>query len=42
MRFADGVADEAVVLGEGEVLDRGPWRKVRERAAARGWLPDDA
>jgi len=42
MRFADGVADEAVVLGEGEVLDRGPWRKVRGRAAARGWLPDDA
>ncbi|MEA2178962.1 MAG: type transport system ATP-binding protein [Solirubrobacteraceae bacterium] len=41
MRFADGVADRAVVLGEGEVLDQGPWRKVRERAAQRGWLPAD-
>jgi ABC-2 type transport system ATP-binding protein len=41
MRFADGVADRAVVLGEGAVLDQGPWRKVRERAAQRGWLPAD-
>jgi ABC-type multidrug transport system ATPase subunit len=42
MRFADGVADRAVVLSEGEVLDRGRWRAVRERAAERGWLPADA
>jgi ABC-2 type transport system ATP-binding protein len=42
MRFADGVADRAIVLGDGEVLDRGPWREVRARAAKRGWLPDDA
>jgi ABC-2 type transport system ATP-binding protein len=41
MRFADGLADRAIVLGEGEVLDRGPWRQVRERAAQRGWLPGD-
>jgi ABC-2 type transport system ATP-binding protein len=41
MRFADGVADRAVVLGDGAVLDQGPWRKVRERAAQRGWLPAD-
>jgi ABC-2 type transport system ATP-binding protein len=40
MRFADGVADRAILLDEGEVLDRGPWREVRERAAKRGWLPD--
>jgi ABC-2 type transport system ATP-binding protein len=41
MRFADGLADRAIVLGEGEVLDRGPWRQVRERASQRGWLPGD-
>jgi ABC-2 type transport system ATP-binding protein len=41
MRFADGVADRAIVLGEGSVLDRGPWREVRQRAAKRGWLPAD-
>ena len=41
MYFADGVADRAIVLGEGSVLDQGPWREVRERAAARGWLPDE-
>ena len=40
MRFADGVADTAVLLGEGEVLDHGSWREVRDRAAQRGWLPD--
>jgi ABC-2 type transport system ATP-binding protein len=40
MRFADGVADRAVLLGEGDVLDRGSWREVRARAAQRGWLPD--
>ena len=42
MAFADGVADRAVVLGEGEVLDQGPWAAVRKRAAERGWLPGDA
>src|SRR5689334_17016194 len=41
MAFADGVADRAVVLGEGEVLDQGPWAAVRQRAAERGWLPAD-
>src|SRR4051794_3898243 len=41
MYFADGVADRAIVLGEGVVLDQGPWREVRERAAAQGWLPDE-
>jgi ABC-2 type transport system ATP-binding protein len=40
MAFADGVADRAVVLGEGAVLDQGPWRAVRERAGA-GWLPEE-
>jgi ABC-2 type transport system ATP-binding protein len=39
MAFADGVADRAVVLSEGAVLDQGPWATVRERAAERGWLP---
>jgi len=42
MRFADGVADRAVVLGEGEVLDDGPWSAVRARAQDSGWLPADA
>jgi ABC-2 type transport system ATP-binding protein len=40
MRFADGVADRAVMLDEGTVQDRGPWRDVRLRAARRGWVPD--
>lgn len=40
MRFADGVAERAVLLGEGEVLDEGAWPEVRARAAASGWLPD--
>jgi ABC-2 type transport system ATP-binding protein len=42
MRFADGLADRAVVLSDGVVLDAGPWQEVRRRAAARGWLPEDA
>jgi ABC-type multidrug transport system ATPase subunit len=42
MRFADGIADRAIVLGDGKVLDRGRWKDVRGRAADRGWLPDDA
>ena len=42
MAFTDGIADRAIVLGEGEVLDQGPWAAVRKRAAERGWLPADA
>jgi ABC-2 type transport system ATP-binding protein len=42
MAFADDIADRAIVLGEGEVLDQGPWAAVRKRAAKRGWLPADA
>jgi ABC-2 type transport system ATP-binding protein len=42
MAFADGVADRAVLLDEGRVLDSGSWRAVRGRAAERGWLPGDA
>ena len=34
---ADGLADRAVMLDEGEVADAGPWAEVRERAEARGW-----
>jgi ABC-2 type transport system ATP-binding protein len=41
MRFADGVADRAVMLEEGVVRDRGNWADVRGRAAERGWLPDE-
>jgi ABC-2 type transport system ATP-binding protein len=40
LRFADGVADRAVMLREGEVVDSGAWTKVRARAAERGWLAD--
>lgn len=39
MAFAEGVADRAILLGEGEVLDQGPWAAIRTRAAERGWLP---
>jgi ABC-2 type transport system ATP-binding protein len=39
MAFADGLADRAVMLEEGEVVDAGPWTEVRERAEARGWAP---
>jgi ABC-2 type transport system ATP-binding protein len=42
MGFADGVADRAVLLDEGRVLDSGSWRSVRQRAAERGWIPGDA
>jgi ABC-2 type transport system ATP-binding protein len=41
MRFADGVADRALLLDEGKVVDRGGWRDVRLRAQRRGWVPDD-
>ena len=37
MAFADGLADRAVMLAEGEVVDAGAWADVRERAEARGW-----
>ena len=37
MAFADGLADRAVLLEEGEVADAGPWAEVRERAQDRGW-----
>ena len=37
MAFADGLADRAVLLVEGEVADAGPWAEVRERAQDRGW-----
>jgi ABC-2 type transport system ATP-binding protein len=37
MAFADGLADRALVLEEGEVVDAGAWTQVRERAEARGW-----
>jgi ABC-2 type transport system ATP-binding protein len=37
MRFADGLADRAVMLEEGEVVDAGAWDDVRERAESRGW-----
>ena len=38
MGFADGLADRAVMLDEGEVADEGRWAEVRERAEARGWI----
>ena len=38
MAFAEGLADRAVMLDEGEVADRGSWAEVRERAQARGWI----
>jgi ABC-2 type transport system ATP-binding protein len=38
MAFADGLADRAVMLDEGEVADAGPWPEVRGRAEARGWI----
>jgi ABC-2 type transport system ATP-binding protein len=37
LAFADGLADRAVMLDEGEVVDEGAWADVRERAEARGW-----
>ncbi|UTI65495.1 ABC transporter ATP-binding protein [Paraconexibacter antarcticus] len=37
LAFADGLADRAVVLQEGVVLDTGAWAKVRQRARERGW-----
>ena len=37
MAFGDGLADRAVRLEEGVVVDTGLWAQVRERAEARGW-----
>jgi ABC-2 type transport system ATP-binding protein len=37
MAFAEGLADRAVMLDEGEVADTGTWTDVRERARERGW-----
>jgi ABC-2 type transport system ATP-binding protein len=37
LAFADGLADRAVLLEEGEVADAGPWEDVHERARSRGW-----
>jgi len=37
LAFADGLADRAVLLHEGEVADTGPWTEVRERAGEHGW-----
>jgi ABC-2 type transport system ATP-binding protein len=37
MTFGDGLADRAVRLEEGLVVDEGPWEHVRERAEAGGW-----
>ena len=31
MYFADGLADRAAVLAEGEIVDQGPWDEVRAR-----------
>lgn len=37
LHFAEGLADRAVVLQEGVVVDEGQWAAVAERAAERGW-----
>jgi ABC-2 type transport system ATP-binding protein len=38
MAFAEGLADRAVMLDEGEVADQGSWIEVRDRARERGWV----
>jgi ABC-2 type transport system ATP-binding protein len=35
--FAEGLADDGVLLAEGEVADRGPYRDVADEAADGGW-----
>jgi ABC-2 type transport system ATP-binding protein len=35
--FADGLADDGVLLAEGEVADSGPYRQVADDAVAAGW-----
>lgn len=37
LAFADGLADRAIVLQEGEVVDAGAWNEVRERSREQGW-----
>jgi ABC-2 type transport system ATP-binding protein len=37
MAFADGLADRAIALEEGHVVDEGRWDDVRDRAEDRGW-----
>jgi ABC-2 type transport system ATP-binding protein len=37
LHFAQGLADRAVVLEEGVVVDEGRWDDVAQRAAQRGW-----
>jgi ABC-2 type transport system ATP-binding protein len=37
MAFADGLADRAVALEDGHVVDEGRWDDVRDRAEDRGW-----
>src|SRR4051794_13075564 len=37
LAWADGLADRAIVLDEGEMADAGPWSTVHERRKARGW-----
>ncbi len=37
LHFAEGLADRAVVLEEGVVVDQGRWDAVARRAAERGW-----
>jgi ABC-2 type transport system ATP-binding protein len=39
MTFANGLADRAIALEEGEVVDEGDWADVRTRAEERGWAP---
>ena len=38
MAFGEGLADRAVMLEEGVVVDDGSWGEVRDRAEARGWF----
>lgn len=40
LRFAHGIADRAIVLEEGAVVDDGAWEDVHERSIARGWVSD--
>jgi ABC-2 type transport system ATP-binding protein len=38
MAFAEGLADRALMLRDGEVSEEGSWAEVRDRAQAGGWL----
>jgi len=37
LAWADGLADRAVLLDDGRVVDQGAWAAVRERTRERGW-----